>query len=86
MEPTLSQRAISGLWLQERLDQVKSVSGCGLTTLPELIELSEGQSRQARGTRDLGPMFDHVKFGCSDYAASKAFFVKALETARRAPS
>jgi len=24
-------------------------------------------------------MFDHVKFGCSDYAASKAFFVKALE-------
>ena len=25
------------------------------------------------------PMFDHVKFGVSDYAASKAFFVKALE-------
>ena len=24
-------------------------------------------------------MFDHVKFGVSDYAASKAFFVKALE-------
>jgi catechol 2,3-dioxygenase-like lactoylglutathione lyase family enzyme len=24
-------------------------------------------------------MFDHVKFGASDYAASKAFFVKALE-------
>jgi catechol 2,3-dioxygenase-like lactoylglutathione lyase family enzyme len=24
-------------------------------------------------------MFDHVKFGCSDYAASKAFFLKALE-------
>jgi len=23
-------------------------------------------------------MFDHVKFGCSDFAASKAFFVKAL--------
>ncbi|WP_035547064.1 VOC family protein [Burkholderia sp. 9120] len=23
-------------------------------------------------------MFDHVKFGVSDYAASKAFFVKAL--------
>jgi catechol 2,3-dioxygenase-like lactoylglutathione lyase family enzyme len=23
-------------------------------------------------------MFDHVKFGCSDYAASKAFFVSAL--------
>ncbi len=24
-------------------------------------------------------MFDHVGFGVSDYAASKAFFVKALE-------
>ena len=24
-------------------------------------------------------MFDHVKFGVSDYAASKAFFVEALE-------
>ena len=24
-------------------------------------------------------MFDHVKFGVSDYAASKAFFVRALE-------
>jgi catechol 2,3-dioxygenase-like lactoylglutathione lyase family enzyme len=24
-------------------------------------------------------MFDHVKFGTSDYAASKAFFLKALE-------
>jgi catechol 2,3-dioxygenase-like lactoylglutathione lyase family enzyme len=23
-------------------------------------------------------MFDHVKFGCSDYSASKAFFLKAL--------
>ncbi|MGZ9032114.1 MAG: VOC family protein, partial [Burkholderiaceae bacterium] len=24
-------------------------------------------------------MFDHVKFGVSDYAASKAFYLKALE-------
>jgi hypothetical protein len=24
-------------------------------------------------------MFDHVKFGVSDYAASKAFFLKALQ-------
>ncbi|HTE54808.1 MAG TPA: VOC family protein [Kofleriaceae bacterium] len=24
-------------------------------------------------------MFDHVKFGVTDYAASKAFFIKALE-------
>jgi catechol 2,3-dioxygenase-like lactoylglutathione lyase family enzyme len=27
-------------------------------------------------------MFDHVKFGVSDFAASKAFFVKALEPIR----
>ncbi len=25
------------------------------------------------------PMFDHVKFGASDYATSRAFFIKALE-------
>jgi hypothetical protein len=25
------------------------------------------------------PMFDHVKFEISDYVASKAFFLKALE-------
>jgi hypothetical protein len=33
------QRAMSGLWLQERLAQVKSVEGCGLTSLPEVVEL-----------------------------------------------
>jgi hypothetical protein len=33
------QRAMSGLWLQERLAQVKSVKGCGLATLPEVVEL-----------------------------------------------
>jgi catechol 2,3-dioxygenase-like lactoylglutathione lyase family enzyme len=27
-------------------------------------------------------MFDHVKFGCSDFAASRAFFLKALEPLR----
>jgi len=45
------QRAISGLWLQERLDQVKSVSGCALTSLPELIELLKVNrgKRAARG-------------------------------------
>jgi hypothetical protein len=32
------QRAMSGLWLQERLDQVKSVGGCGLITIAELVE------------------------------------------------
>ena len=30
-------------------------------------------------------MFDHVKFGVSDCAASKAFFLKALEPLVRRP-
>jgi hypothetical protein len=29
---------MSGRWLQERLDQVTRVEGCGLTTLEELVE------------------------------------------------
>lgn len=33
------QRAVSGLWLQERLAQVKVVEGCGLSTVAELVEL-----------------------------------------------
>jgi hypothetical protein len=32
------QRAMSGLWLQERLAQVLSVEGCGLCTVAELVE------------------------------------------------
>jgi hypothetical protein len=32
-------RAVSGRWLQERLDQVRSVEGCDLTSLPEVVEL-----------------------------------------------
>jgi hypothetical protein len=32
------QRAMSGLWLQERLDRISGVKGCGLSTLEELIE------------------------------------------------
>jgi hypothetical protein len=32
------QRAMSGLWLQERLGQVKTVQGCGLSTVSELVE------------------------------------------------
>jgi len=31
-------------------------------------------------------MFDHVVFGVSDYAASKAFFLKALLLSRRGRS
>ena len=33
------QRAVSGLWLQERLAQVKAVDGCGLSTVADLAEL-----------------------------------------------
>ena len=45
------QRAMSGRWLQERLPEVKSVEGCDLTTLPEVIELLKVNrgKRAARG-------------------------------------
>ena len=45
------QRAMSGLWLQERLDQVRSVEGCGLSALPEVVELLKVNrgKRAARG-------------------------------------
>ena len=33
------ERAISGLWLQERLPKVVTVSGCGLATVEELVEM-----------------------------------------------
>jgi hypothetical protein len=32
-------RAMSGLWLQERLDQVRKIEGCGLANVAELAEL-----------------------------------------------
>ena len=45
------QRAVSGLWLQERLAQVRSVEGCGLTALAEVVELMKINrgKRAARG-------------------------------------
>lgn len=33
------ERALSGLWLQERLGQVRSVEGCGLSATAQLVEL-----------------------------------------------
>lgn len=33
------ERAMSGLWLQERLSQVATVSGCGLGTVEDLEEV-----------------------------------------------
>jgi hypothetical protein len=32
------QRAMSGLWLQERLDRVSAVNGCGLSSVEQLAE------------------------------------------------
>jgi hypothetical protein len=32
------ERPMSGLWLQERLAQIATVKGCGLTTVAELVE------------------------------------------------
>jgi hypothetical protein len=48
---------------------------------PALQErLAERNVRPRAGPNTSGElMFDHVKFGVSDYAASKAFFLKALE-------
>lgn len=46
------QRAMSGRWLQERLAQVITVEGCGLTTIAELVEtlkINRGK-RAARGS------------------------------------
>ena len=33
------QRAMSGLWLQERLEQVRRIEGCGIANVAELAEL-----------------------------------------------
>lgn len=41
------QRAMSGLWLQERLAQVSSVAGCELASIDELEEIL----RRNRGKR-----------------------------------
>lgn len=45
------QRAMSGLWLQERLAQVTRVEGCGLSTVTELVETLKANraKRAARG-------------------------------------
>jgi hypothetical protein len=45
------QRAMSGLWLQERLSQVMTVEGCGLSTVSGLVETLKANraKRAARG-------------------------------------
>ena len=37
--PYTLERAMSGLWLQERLDQVATVTGAGLATVADLAEV-----------------------------------------------
>jgi hypothetical protein len=49
------QRAMSGLWLQERLAKVMRMEGCGLSTVAELVEtLKVNRSKRAAhgGKRD----------------------------------
>jgi hypothetical protein len=46
------ERPMSGLWLQERLAQVVTVKGCGITTLAELVEtLKINRSKRVIGRR-----------------------------------
>lgn len=47
-------RAMSGLWLQERLEQVRKIEGCGLTSVADLVELlkvNRGKRVAPRGNR-----------------------------------
>jgi hypothetical protein len=48
------QRAMQGLWLQERLAQVTRVEGCGLSTVDELVETLR-VNRAKRAARDGSP-------------------------------
>ena len=48
------QRALSGLWLQEQMAQVKAVKGCGPTTVAELVEtlkMNRGKRAASGGLR-----------------------------------
>lgn len=46
--PFILQRAMQGLWLQERLAQVRRVEGCGLSTAAGLVEtLKANRSKRA---------------------------------------
>lgn len=46
------ERPMSGRWLQERLDQVRTVKGCGLTNVDEVVEvLKVNRSKRVTGGR-----------------------------------
>jgi len=49
------ERPMSGLWLQERLAQVVTVKGCGITTVAELVEtLKINRSKRVTGNAKRG--------------------------------
>jgi hypothetical protein len=49
------ERPMSGLWLQERLAQVVTVEGCGITTVAELVEaLKVNRSKRVTGIAKRG--------------------------------
>jgi hypothetical protein len=49
------ERPMSGLWLQERLAQVVTVKGCGITTVAELVEaLKVNRSKRVTGIAKRG--------------------------------
>jgi hypothetical protein len=49
------ERPMSGLWLQERLGQVVTVKGCGISTVAELVEvLKLNRGKRANGIAKRG--------------------------------
>jgi hypothetical protein len=46
------QRAMSGLWLQERLAQVRKMEGCGLRTIAELVQTLKINRAKRAALRD----------------------------------
>jgi hypothetical protein len=51
--PYALERPMSGLWLQERLEQVATVRGCGLTTVAAVVEtLKVNRGKRARQMRN----------------------------------
>ena len=54
--PFSLERAMSGLWLQERLEQVRTVHGPGLDTVEGLAELLKiNRGRRVSGLRGIPP-------------------------------
>lgn len=50
--PYILQRAMSGRWLQERLASVRTVEGCGMTSVADLVEaLKVNRGKRIPGKR-----------------------------------